>query len=726
MKNAFDETAGSLAQTFAPAVVRVAQGVSGFLQRFNEAEGAGAKFRVVMDTIKNAAEAGWKALSDAVRQIDWGKVADTVGDGAKQVASVLWKNLQAGVRAINWGEVGRVIGDGLVRALNSVSRFLGSVNWGDVGRTIARGLADFLKGVDWIAVAKAVVSGLIAVFRAQASLMLGIGKELGGEIVKGLTQQLEKLGEKIRDGLGDIKDAIGRALDAAKTFVAKKAIELALKIIEPFSHIPRWLGGGPAQDAKAALQRMLNDMNNTIEHGASKIPAAMRRPVEQGIAAVRGQAGAASSAGYGVGAGLASGMSAGIASGAAHVAAASAGLVRTAYSAATRIAEIKSPSELFAKLGRATVEGYILGIAQTTPQIKGKMADAITSALEAARNKVAEYQDRFVAAFDKLGEGARRAFDAKTQAMVDSLDAKFQRMIEKSQRMAEALTPAERALEKLDKTESERSRRAALASAQEQLASAQALGVEDPGRAEAILAAQESLHQAQVAIQRAGLEERAAIERQKREQRAAEEVAGFERTRNRLIMNLEEQRRLLGEKLQAQLETLRTRLAHHPGEWGKMQSKVVALLRKFGADMETSGELLGKAFARGMDASAEAVEKAARNLARIVARYVPHSPAEKGPLSKPPDWESYWTDGFNAQAISRRLTGVAASASTSVVGTPMAAPVLAPAQPVGTGGIYVTVNAPNYVGTREELARAVTDALVAARRRGAPSIVQSI
>ena len=123
-------------------------------------------------------------------------------------------------------------------------------------------------------------------------------------------------------------------------------------------------------------------------------------------------------------------------------------------------------------------------------------------------------------------------------------------------------------------------------------------------------------------------------QRAAQEKRAAEEIAELEKKKKRQLQNAEERRRNEAEKLDEQLENLRERLAKHPEEHDKIQKRIIQLLKGHGVSFKIAGKDLGEAFAEGLRDSAGAVERAAEHLAKTVARYLPRSPAEKGPLAR--------------------------------------------------------------------------------------------
>ena len=302
---------------------------------------------------------------------------------------------------------------------------------------------------------------------------------------------------------------------------------------------------------------------------------------------------------------------------------------------------------MWAELGRDTIRGYILGISQEQPKLNEKTAEAVMKALDAARAKVESQQEKFRATFDKLGSYAARAFEGRTTKILEAITARFDAAIAEWQGYADALTPAEKQLAEIQAREAQLSRDAAVAAAQ--------AAVNTADTAEARNAALEQLRQANLANTVAALEATAAAERLAQQATAAEKIKALEEEKARELQNAEEVRRLRAEKLDEQLANLRERLAKHPEEHKKIQKKILALLDKFGIDYEQAGLDMGTAFAAGLEDSVAAVKKAAKTLADLVAQYLPHSPAEKGPLAR-----TDFFRGFGDMLAANLLSGAGA------------------------------------------------------------------
>ena len=142
------------------------------------------------------------------------------------------------------------------------------------------------------------------------------------------------------------------------------------------------------------------------------------------------------------------------------------------------------------------------------------------------------------------------------------------------------------------------------------------------------------------------------------------------------------------------------------------QEAIVKLLHSYGVSYQAAGKALGDAFANGLRASIANAEKAAQELAAAVSKYLPHSPAEKGPLSKPIDWNSYLLGG---------LAGSAAAVGTvmSGLGAPSAAYAGGGAGRRG-GGVVIEAGAiqvNGFVGNEQQLAYQIRDMLLKIGRR---------
>ena len=261
LKERFRDLAGEGVGAVAPALTSAVNGLAGFVVKLTEAHGAAAKLGIVTAGLKNLGRQVFDTIKAGFEQIDWSRLFSRIGD----IGLSLLSQIRAQVERVDWTALGRTIGDrikavnwraviqdaatGLTTAvtglLNTLTRALQAVDWEKVGKTIADGLAlavgavaKFLADVDWSKVIRALVRGLAAAADAAGALFEGISKEIGRFILAGLEKGL---------------DAAGRSLEAT-------ALRIALKIVEPFTHLPQFLGGGTFQDLQKTMQTQLQSL----------------------------------------------------------------------------------------------------------------------------------------------------------------------------------------------------------------------------------------------------------------------------------------------------------------------------------------------------------------------------------------------------------------------------------------------------------------------------------
>lgn len=635
------------------AASAAADAFSRFVGSLGEVQGVSAKLDVVWSALASGAASVGDALASAFNQIDWAGIS---------------AGLQSRVASIDWSGVGTSIGNGIAGAVEralpvlknigaKVSEMVRSIDWVAAGKAMGPGLAaavvtafvTLLDPAFWVrnwdlALAVALVALGGSVGRAAGKLAvpfarLGVDAVLA--IVSGIEQVAPRLAAVLLAGLlrlpgiaagalgvlGNVVSAVFSRIGAIASFAVKvlgvqavidqlarlaaAAAGVAKRVYEgltqAFANAASWLvaaGGAILQGLWDGMVAKWNAVAGWLGGLAGKI-ASLKGPVSKDATLLTAQGGA-------IILGLETGM-------------------MTAWS--TLAPKISA-------LGGDIIANFVLGVTAAAPQFTGKLAQAAEQALEAARATVQRYQGVLGDAFARLGDFVRRAFEAKTADLLSKVEQRFDAQIARWRKYADAMTPAERELAKLNAAEDARSRQNAVRLAQDALteALAMAAGVE---RDRAVAAAKEQIRQADLANTRAALEARAATERAMSDALAAEQIAALEAAKARELQNLEERRRQLGESLDAQLATLQGKLAQQPEEYAKIQRQIVALLASYGIQMRASGKLLGEAFAAGLDSSAKSVQKAAKNLANIVARYLRlSSPAEAGPLASLDTWFS--------------------------------------------------------------------------------------
>lgn len=282
-------------------------------------------------------------------------------------------------------------------------------------------------------------------------------------------------------------------------------------------------------------------------------------------------------------------------------------------------------------LGRGTIEGFLMGSAD----LPDKIGKSVKAALEAGRNAVQAAQSTFTDAFSRLGDDAMRAFDARTDAMMGQLSAKFDRMRSMIAAQGARLTPGEKALNAFRDDREAMQRQADYNKASSDLAAAQAAG-----DLAAAADAQERLRQLTLDAQDRLLEAQAEKEREARDKATAVRQAALDKKQKEAELNLTAERELLKRHLQDQLDDLEANLEKRHISWQTAHKKLMGMFKgEFGPNMRTAGKNLGKAFAEGLEESFAHVEKSARAVAQLVAKYLQlHSPAERGPLSSLDTW----------------------------------------------------------------------------------------
>lgn len=243
LRERFKDLAGEGIGLVAPALTKAAVGLADFVRNLTAAKTAHAKFHIVFEGLENV---GRDLVAAVQKQISEIKDLDGVAlDFARRVGNKIAQKLAQ----INWrskiADAGRRVGQALAESLARIRQFIERVNWNQLGQEIVRGVelaiaavVDFLAHVNWGAVAKQTVLLIVAAFKAVGGLFLGIGETIGKQIIGGIESGLR---------------SAGRAAE-------KVALEIVLKIIEPFTHLPDKLGGGPFQRMKAEFQQTLDDM----------------------------------------------------------------------------------------------------------------------------------------------------------------------------------------------------------------------------------------------------------------------------------------------------------------------------------------------------------------------------------------------------------------------------------------------------------------------------------
>ena len=251
-------------------------------------------------------------LQKRLDAIDFGKIGERIGDGisaAVKVAIPAAKELATRIGnvlgAIDFVKLGKAIGPGLAAAI--VTAFVTLTdpafwvkNWdlalavaltvfgGSLGKVAGKLAIPFVRlGGDLVLkfagaferfgpkVAGVVLEGLLRlpglVGKALAPLVGLVGRAFGRLSslarftvkvlgIQAVIDAVANLVQRVGQVLAPVGAIIGNAFTGAFHSVVREAIKTALALIEPFSHLPKALGGGPFQRIKAALKASLDGM----------------------------------------------------------------------------------------------------------------------------------------------------------------------------------------------------------------------------------------------------------------------------------------------------------------------------------------------------------------------------------------------------------------------------------------------------------------------------------
>lgn len=301
-------TATVVGQKLIPGLTTANRAVAGFIADLNKGNfdevksklaGLGSSFRDAASRLGNAFQA-------RMEEIDWSAVGKAIGDGiakgvaaATGVAKALANRFMEAFRTIDFNALGRAAGPGLAAALVSAFATLTDPafwikNWdlalavgltvfgGSLAKAVGKLAAPitrifggvFLEGfVRLERVAPRLAENLFRAIIHDASATVRLIEGLFSRLISSLTRRISRplrfvvkvLG--IQAAINAVVSAfqrigafIGHVLDAAFTRLKIEAVKAVLGIIDPFTHLPEKLGGGPFQDLKDKLHEMLDGL----------------------------------------------------------------------------------------------------------------------------------------------------------------------------------------------------------------------------------------------------------------------------------------------------------------------------------------------------------------------------------------------------------------------------------------------------------------------------------
>lgn len=668
----------------ANTTISVVMAVVGFLR-----QAFGVIEQVVMFVV-NAIRNNWGALSgifmDLVTIIE--VVAGIIGTVLGVIARVIMVFVHVAVAI--WHEFGDLIISAVKTAFNFIADTIRNV------LNVIHGIIDIVTGLitgDWTKVwngIKEVVSGvwneIWAIIKTVGKFVIIAAEAVGRGIYDHVVKPVVQIAKDVWHAMTDTWNAVKTVFTNIWNWMEKEAIRAALMIVEPFSHIPRWLGGGWAQDLKTSLQGKLDSINTHAAMEQMKKMAAAGQITGTQLAKSFDKHGDMTTYGKALMAGLAQGIRDGTPA-AAKAAADAAGTV----TAATKDKfGVKSPSTVFKGIGHDTIQGFIVGFLEGSGSLPATVSAAMNKVLSAAQAATSAKFQEWQTQFQRFKGYVDSAFDAISQAH---------------------LTPAGQALAKLQATHDSAATarqvadaNASVLAAQQALTAAQGGAyASDADRTAAITKAQNDLTSA--------LQQQAEVQYQIKvaalTQQAAAEDKQYQAQRNLQKQHMDD--------LLAHYEEM---MAKQPGRADYWQQQITKTLDKYGVTYKSSGQAMGQAFAVGLKESEGEIKKVITDLAHMIANILKlHSPAKEGPLS---DLDKWWkpfgkvlVSGIDPEDVRRGALGIAGQAQVSLgpggasdfIGSSAAGASSGPTQ------IIVPITGNTFLTDRRETLRAIADAI---------------
>lgn len=344
---------------------------------------------------------------------------------------------------------------------------------------------------------------------------------------------------------------------------------------------------------------------------------------------------------------------------------------------------IGSPSRVMAQqVGIPIAQGILQGILIGGQTIPTTITGTVRKALLAALATINSYRSQFDNAFATLYTGANRRVPGvispgQTQAGQELAKLQAQQAAAQLQQQLQAAQQA-------------------VAQAQQQLAADLAAGAPAATIAadqQSVTTAEQQLAAAQLAIREAAL------------QKLANQQANAETKQNKATKH----------NMDIALRALEDHLKKVGASHKQAQDAILKLLEDYGSKYEGVGSGFVDHFIKGLMNRIKNVSGAAEAIAKELAKYLPHSPAEKGPLSKPIGWSNYLLGGLTeagtaaTQALERALAAPAGTVAIAGAGG-------------GVGGgltLHAHFDFSNYAGDPRQLGDVIVTALSQyARRNG--------
>lgn len=246
VKAQLENAAAGLASRVLPTVANAVDAFAGFLDDFQQAQGAEAKLDVVFSGLENVGRDLYERVRDQIDDIDWSAAFDR----AKQFIVEQARRAVEALDNVDYGDLARRLGERVTSGIDAVRDALGEVDWQQTARIVIRKLVaaikDVVRDVDWIAIAKAIVKFLDAAIQAVIQTAIGLGKELGVSIIRGIDEAIEN----------------------GKQFILRKLLEFVNKVLGITGFLGRF---DPFAGVREKVQKQLDGMASDAKETAKSV-----------------------------------------------------------------------------------------------------------------------------------------------------------------------------------------------------------------------------------------------------------------------------------------------------------------------------------------------------------------------------------------------------------------------------------------------------------------------
>jgi hypothetical protein len=579
--NAIHDTEVALGATLLPVIAKVGGAAADMLAKIGDKLGAAhgfkAKLEVVWTGLQEAASKLVAAITGAMQQVDWSATGRAIVAGVEQGLSQA-KDIAARLQAI-------------------LSQAMNNINWEQVGTTvgpaIAAGLLAGAATLTDLGFWTRHWQEMLAV--ALAAVPFGKLASIGGKIVAELVRPVaDLLGPSLGRAIGAAGDATLAIAERLGPRLGSIFLDAVLLAGRTFARLPGAISGAIG-DLGGFVAGKLGSFKTLFIKALAfdAIIHAVAAGLTQLGNTISGWAGSAYAYAFNIGRAIVNGVVGGLGDLLGRVGAA----IHHGISGAVSWAggALKGSGDYMftiAAVGKPLAEWIIQGFLLGSASLPSTISATIRNALEAEKATI---------------DAGRATLQASWGNVTSDIDSAFDAVNAKIQTKTEKLIAAQEAARNMAQLKD------TLKTTQADLGTAMASG--DPA---AIKAAFQAEQDAEFQIKLVGEQKKAAQER----------------------LDLDASTALKKRHLDDALATLQTNLGKQGASHEVAQIKIIALLNSYGINYKKSGLALGNAFATGLEESIDAAVAAAKKLAAAVDRYMPHSPAKEGPLSKLPNWDA--------------------------------------------------------------------------------------